>query len=70
VKVEKMAKNGQMVQNCYPLSPGRAIRRITVPVMDAIANVVLGIPIVMILRRTSLDAQQTQTFASTRMVAQ
>jgi hypothetical protein len=21
VKVEKMAKNGQMVQNCYPLSP-------------------------------------------------
>ena len=49
---------------------GRAIRRITVPVMDAIANVVLGIPIVMILRWTSLDAQQTQTFASTRMVAQ
>ena len=49
---------------------GRAIRRITVPVMDAIANVVLGIPIMMILRWTSLDAQQTQTFASTRMVAQ
>jgi len=23
VKVEKLAKNGQMVQNCYPLSPGR-----------------------------------------------
>jgi len=22
VKVEKVAKNGQMVQNCYPLSPG------------------------------------------------
>jgi len=24
VKVEKMAKNGQMVQNSQPLSPGRA----------------------------------------------
>jgi hypothetical protein len=23
VKVEKLAKNGEMVQNCYPLSPGR-----------------------------------------------
>jgi len=23
VKVEKLAKNGQMVQNCYPLSPAR-----------------------------------------------
>ena len=22
VKVEKLAKNGEMVQNCYPLSPG------------------------------------------------
>ena len=22
MKVEKWAKNGQMVQNCYPLSPG------------------------------------------------
>jgi len=21
VKLEKLAKNGQMVQNCYPLSP-------------------------------------------------
>ena len=23
MKVEKMAKNGEMVQNCYPLSPMR-----------------------------------------------
>jgi len=26
VKVEKWAKNGQMVQNCYPLSPGRFVK--------------------------------------------
>ena len=25
MKVEKVAKNGQMVQNCYPLSPGRSL---------------------------------------------
>ena len=24
MKVEKLAKDGQMVQNCYPLSPGMA----------------------------------------------
>ena len=30
---------------------GRAIRRITVPVLDSIANVVLRIPIVMIVGR-------------------
>ena len=26
MKVEKLAKNWQMVQNCYPLSPGRHAR--------------------------------------------
>jgi hypothetical protein len=28
VKVEKWAKNGQMVQNCYPLSPGIEVRHL------------------------------------------
>ena len=30
MKVEKWAKNGQMVQNCYPLSPTKDIRAVDV----------------------------------------
>ena len=27
--MEKLAKNGQKVQNCYPLSPGKAVVSVT-----------------------------------------
>ena len=44
MKVEKKAKNGQMVQNCYPLSPGGGRLCYNVGSWDSELNTIIGTP--------------------------
>ena len=67
MKVEKLAKNGQMVQNCYPLSPGvpfSTVNRAPISTEQLVRFVYLSRPpdLEMVIHASSRFTSQRQPF--------